>query len=276
MPFLLVFGLVIIQSTSPWFKTLVKKQPLSVSEKRNSRRDENCSFLQWLEKGNSSGNENYCLLCSSEKSSSRILSRVTENWAILVVNGEKQFSSRRELLDSLREFSNSRRNLDENCWIRGENLQILVSPTICRSARVWRGKERGAVLPRDCPSPPVQALSSISALICKSESALFSWMCANVTKSVLFVLCYISCLSIDLLEQISSPLYPRASSIKTKFGVKFEIHIHLLLLIWLQTRLFWRQFWSTGCQGDYKVEVYVASNWTSLKLSPKFWYILSW
>ena len=72
-------------------------------------------------KGNSRGDENYCLLCSSEKSSSRILSRVTENWAILVVNGEKQFSSRRELLDSLREFSNSRRNLDENCWIRGEN-----------------------------------------------------------------------------------------------------------------------------------------------------------
>ena len=28
---------------------------------------------------------------------------------------------RRELLDSLREFSYSRRNLDENCWIRGEN-----------------------------------------------------------------------------------------------------------------------------------------------------------
>ena len=131
MPFLLVFGLVIIvQSTSPCFKALVKKQPLSVSKKSNSRRDENCTFLCWSEKSNSRGDENYCLLCSSEKSSSRILSRVTENWAILVVNGEKQFSSRRELLDSLREFSNSRRNLDENCWIRGENLQILVSPTI--------------------------------------------------------------------------------------------------------------------------------------------------
>ena len=33
-------------------------------------------------------------------------------------------------MDSLREFSNSRQNLDENCWIRGENLHILVSPTI--------------------------------------------------------------------------------------------------------------------------------------------------
>ena len=40
-------------------------------------------------KGNSRGDENYCLLCSPEKSSSRILSRVTENWAILVVKGEK-------------------------------------------------------------------------------------------------------------------------------------------------------------------------------------------
>ena len=46
MPFLLVFGLVIIvQSTSPCFKALVKKQPLSVSKKSNSRRDENCTFL---------------------------------------------------------------------------------------------------------------------------------------------------------------------------------------------------------------------------------------
>ena len=42
MPFLLVFGLVIIvQSTSPCFKALVKKQPLSVSKKSN----ENCTFL---------------------------------------------------------------------------------------------------------------------------------------------------------------------------------------------------------------------------------------
>ena len=136
MPFLLVFGLVIIvQSTSPCFKALVKKQPLSVSV--NTRKaipvttiialfsvDTRKAILvatrialfsdDWR-KGNSRGDENYCLLCSSEKSSSRILSRVTENWAILVVNGEKQFSSRRELLDSLREFSNSRRNLDENC-----------------------------------------------------------------------------------------------------------------------------------------------------------------
>ena len=46
MPFLLVFGLVIIvQSTSPCFKALVKKQPLSVSEKRNSRHNDNCTFL---------------------------------------------------------------------------------------------------------------------------------------------------------------------------------------------------------------------------------------
>ena len=123
MPFLLVFGLVIIvQSTSPCFKALVKKQPLSVSAKRNPRRDENCTFLCWYaaritpfsvdtrkaiivatrialfsddwRKGNSRGDENYCLLCSSEKSSSRILSRVTENWA---------------------EKSDSRRSLDENC-----------------------------------------------------------------------------------------------------------------------------------------------------------------
>ena len=133
MPFLLVFGLVIIvQSTSPCFKALVKKQPLSVDPRKAILVATRIALfsVDWR-KGNSRGDENYCLLCSSEKSSSRILSRVTENWAILVVNGEKQFSSRRELLDSLREFSNSRRNLDENCWIRGENLQILVSPTIC-------------------------------------------------------------------------------------------------------------------------------------------------
>ena len=149
MPFLLVFGLVIIvQSTSPCFKALVKKQPLSVDPRKAILVATRIALfsvdprkailvatrialfsVDWR-KGNSRGDENYCLLCSSEKSSSRILSRVTENWAILVVNGEKQFSSRRELLDSLREFSNSRRNLDENCWIRGENLQILVSPTI--------------------------------------------------------------------------------------------------------------------------------------------------
>ena len=93
-----------------------------------------------------SGDENYCLLCSPEKSSSRILSRVTENWAILVVNGEKQFSSRRELLDSLLEFSNSRRNLDENCCIRGENLQILVSPTIWFEAHLPVEKPHNANL----------------------------------------------------------------------------------------------------------------------------------
>ena len=151
MPFLLVFGLVIIvQSTSPCFKALVKKQPVSVNTRKaipvttiialfsvDTRKailvatrialfsvDPRKAILvatrialfsvDWR-KGNSRGDENYCLLCSSEKSSSRILSRVTENWAILVVNTEKQFSSRRELLDSLREFSNSRRNLDENC-----------------------------------------------------------------------------------------------------------------------------------------------------------------
>ena len=55
----------------------------------------------WI-KGNSRCDENYCLLCSSEKSSSRILSRVTENWAILVVKGEKQLQVSRG------EFSNSR------------------------------------------------------------------------------------------------------------------------------------------------------------------------
>ena len=50
MPFLLVFGLVIIvQSTSPCFKALVKKQPPSVSEKRNSRRDKNCFSLKQRE-----------------------------------------------------------------------------------------------------------------------------------------------------------------------------------------------------------------------------------
>ena len=168
MPYLLVFGLVIIvQSTSPCFKALVKKQPLSVSV--NTRKaipvtmrialfsvdtrkailvatrialfsvdprkailvaTRIALFSDDRRKGNSRGNENYCLLCSPEKSSSRILSRVTENWAILVVKGEKQFSSRRELQISRGEFSNSRRNLDENCCVRGENLQILVSPTI--------------------------------------------------------------------------------------------------------------------------------------------------
>ena len=146
MPFLLVFGLVmIVQSTSPCFKALVKKQPLSVDPRKailvatrialfsvDPRKailvatrialfsvDPRKAILvatrialfsvDWR-KGNSRGNENYCLLCSSEKSSSRILSRVTENWAILVVNGEKQFSSksRRELLDSRRESANSR------------------------------------------------------------------------------------------------------------------------------------------------------------------------
>ena len=110
MPFLLVFGLVIIvQSTSPCFKALVKKQPLSVDPRKAILVATRIALfsVDWR-KGNSRGDENYCLLCSSEKSSSRILSRVTENWAILVVNGEKQFSSRRELLDSLRELSNSR------------------------------------------------------------------------------------------------------------------------------------------------------------------------
>ena len=90
----------------------------------------NTYILDDWRKANSRGDVNYCLLCSPEKRSSRILSRVTENWAILVVKGEKQFLSRRELQISRGEFSNSRRNLDENCCIRGENLQILVSPTI--------------------------------------------------------------------------------------------------------------------------------------------------
>ena len=149
MPFLLVFGLVIIvQSTSPCFKALVKKQPVSVNTRKaipvttiialfsvDTRKailvaTRIALFSDDWRKGNSRGDENYCLLCSPEKSSSRILSRVTENWAILVVKGEKQFSSRRELQISRGEFSNSRRNLDENCCIRGENLQILVSPTI--------------------------------------------------------------------------------------------------------------------------------------------------
>ena len=88
-------------------------------------------------KGNSRGVEIYCFLCSPVKSSSRILSRVTENSAILVVNREKQFSSRRELQISRGEFSNARGNLDENCCIRGENLQILVSPTICMRVIFW-------------------------------------------------------------------------------------------------------------------------------------------
>ena len=47
MPFLLVFGLVIIvQSTSPCFKALVKKQPLSFKEKQFlSRRELHFSLL---------------------------------------------------------------------------------------------------------------------------------------------------------------------------------------------------------------------------------------
>ena len=47
MPFLLVFGLVIIvQSTSPCFKALVKKQPLSFKEKQFlSRRELHLSLL---------------------------------------------------------------------------------------------------------------------------------------------------------------------------------------------------------------------------------------
>ena len=80
MPFLLVFGLVIIvQSTSPCFKALVKKQPLSVSEKRNSRRDDNCTFLHLKEK--------------------QFASRQELHFSLLI--REKQFSSRRELLFSL-------------------------------------------------------------------------------------------------------------------------------------------------------------------------------
>ena len=77
MPFLLVFGLVIIvQSTSPCFKALVKKQPLSVDPRK----------------------------------------------AILVVNGEKKFSSkyRRELLDSRRESANSR----QPNYMRKYSLQL--------------------------------------------------------------------------------------------------------------------------------------------------------
>ena len=91
MPFLLVFGLVIIvQSTSPCFKALVKKQPLSVSKKSNSRRDENCTFLCWSEKSNSRRDENCSFLWWLEK---------------------RQFSRRRELLSSLftreKQFSHS-------------------------------------------------------------------------------------------------------------------------------------------------------------------------
>ena len=89
MPFLLVFGLVIIvQSTSPCFKALVKKQPLSVSKKSNSRRDENCTFLCWSEKSNSRRDENCTFLCWLEK---RHFSRRRELLSSLFIR-EKQFS----------------------------------------------------------------------------------------------------------------------------------------------------------------------------------------
>ena len=127
MPFLLVFGLVIIvQSTSPCFKALVKKQPISVNtrkaipvttnialfsvdtyKKSNSRPDENCTVLCWYEKSNSRCDENCTFLCWSEKSNSRR----DENCSFLWWLEKRQFSQRRELLSSLfireKQFSHS-------------------------------------------------------------------------------------------------------------------------------------------------------------------------
>ena len=95
MSFLLVFGLVIIvQSTSPCFKALVKKQPLSVSEKWNSRHNDNCTFLCWYEKSNSRPDKNCTFLCWYEKSNSRrdeaIWRRIYEVGVVGAGEGEEE------------------------------------------------------------------------------------------------------------------------------------------------------------------------------------------
>ena len=133
-------------SMCPWY-FLILSEHCQLVIKEKDPPDALIHILQIIENWTNLVATRITILIATENWTNLVATRIlilvaTENWTILCCD-EIYFSLfvvifwrtsnsrrnlwrewltiRRELLDSLLEFSNSRRNLDENCWIRGEN-----------------------------------------------------------------------------------------------------------------------------------------------------------